>query len=78
MLEPALKLYASNLCVGTYFYDFDHISFFFQYKFPRFYLGTYFEIPKDTPFYKNPVRAEFAIGLNISSIKSGSLIFNHW
>jgi type IX secretion system PorP/SprF family membrane protein len=78
MLEPALKLYISNLCIGTYFYDFDHFSFFFQYKFPRFYLGTYFEVPKDTPFYKNPVRAEFAIGLNISSIKSGSLIFNHW
>jgi type IX secretion system PorP/SprF family membrane protein len=78
MLEPSLKLYAGNLCIGTYFYDFDNISFFFQYKFPRFYLGTYFEIPKGTAFYKNPVRAEFAIGLNISSIKTGSLLFNHW
>jgi type IX secretion system PorP/SprF family membrane protein len=78
MIKPALKLYAGNFCTGTYFNDFNKISFFFQYKYPKFYIGTYFELPRNEPFYKNPIRAEFALGLNISAIKSGSSRLNHW
>lgn len=78
MLKPALKIYAGNICIGTYFNDFNKTSFFFQYKYPKFYIGTYFELPNNSPFYKNPIRAEFALGLNISAIKSGSSRINHW
>lgn len=78
MIEPMLKVYAGNFCLGTYFYDYDRYSFFFQYMYPKFYVATYFDIPRNTPFYKNPVRAEIAIGINISAIKYGSGRFNHW
>jgi len=78
MLEPMLKVYAGNFCTGTYFNDFNKYSVFFQYKYPKFYIGTYFELPKNSPFYKNPMRAEFALGLNISAIKSGVSRINHW
>lgn len=78
MIEPMLKIYAGSFCAGTYFYDFKKYSFFLQYKYPKFYIGTYFELPKNTPFYKSPIRAELAFGLNISAIKSGFSRNNHW
>jgi type IX secretion system PorP/SprF family membrane protein len=78
MLKPGLKLYAGNICVGTYFNDFNKISFFFQYKYPKFYIGTYFELPYNSPFYKNPNRVELAFGINLSAIRYGSARVNHW
>lgn len=78
MVEPMLKVYAGNFCAGTYFNDFDKYSFFFQYKYPKFYVGTYFELTKGAPFYKSPILAEVAVGINISAIKHGSTRFNHW
>lgn len=78
MIEPALKLYAGDFCLGTYFNDFSKMSFFFQYKFPRLYLGTYFELPNNSPFFKKSLTAELALGINFSGIKSGFPRFNHW
>lgn len=78
MIKPALKLYGDKFCVGTYFNDFDNTSFFFQYKYPKFYVGTYFELTNKSPFYKTPIRAEVALGINISAIKSGPSRLNHW
>jgi type IX secretion system PorP/SprF family membrane protein len=78
MIKPGLKLYGGSFCVGTFFNDFNKVSFFFQYKYPKFYIGTYFELPNNSPFYKSPIRAEFALGLNISAIKSGFSRLNHW
>jgi type IX secretion system PorP/SprF family membrane protein len=78
MLKPELKLYAGSFCAGTYFNDFSKKSFFLQYKYPRFYIGTYFELPNNSPFYKNPIRAELAFGINLSAIKHGSSMVNHW
>jgi type IX secretion system PorP/SprF family membrane protein len=78
MLKPMLKLYIGNICIGTYFNDFNKTSFFFQYNYRRFYIGTYFELPKDSPFYKEPILTEFTLGLNISAIKSGISRRNHW
>ena len=37
--NPMLKIYMEDFCVGTYFHDFDNLTFFFQYKFPQWYLG---------------------------------------
>jgi len=78
MFKPALKFYAGNFCLGTYFNNFDKISFFFQYKYPRVYLGTYFELPYNSPFFKQPILAEFALGINLSAFKSGFPRRNHW
>lgn len=78
MLKPGLKLYGDKFCVGTFFNDFDNTSFFFQYKYPKFYIGTYFEMVNGSPFYKSPIKAEVAVGINISAIKSGPSRLNHW
>ena len=38
--NPMLKLYLEDFCFGGYLHDYDKLTFFFQYKFPRLYLGT--------------------------------------
>lgn len=78
MIQPSLKLYAGDFCVGTYFNDFSKMSFFLQFKYPGFYIGTYFALPNNSPFFKKPLTAELAIGINFSQIKSGLPGFNHW
>ena len=78
MIEPALKLYADNFCVGTYFNDFNKTSVFFQYKYKALYIGTYFEMQNGSPFYKTPLRTELILGINLSKIKSGISRHNHW
>ncbi len=70
-IEPMLKLYANNFCVGTYFNDFNKVSFFFQYRYPSFYVGTFFALPKETAYYKKSITAEIAVGLNLSRKKGG-------
>ena len=77
-IEPALKLYAGNFCLGTYFNDYSKISFFFQYRYPKFYVGTYFALPKDSPFYKQSLTSEIAFGINFSHNKSGYTKNGHW
>jgi type IX secretion system PorP/SprF family membrane protein len=77
-IEPMLKLYAANFCLGTYFNDYNKVSFFFQYKYPKFYIGTFFALPRDTPFYKKSMTAEIAFGINFSRNKSGFTEYGHW
>jgi type IX secretion system PorP/SprF family membrane protein len=78
MFKPGLKLYAGNFCTGTYFNDFDKISFMLQYKYSKLYIGTYFEMAYKEAFYNQPIRAEIAIGVNLSAVKSGFPRRNHW
>jgi hypothetical protein len=77
-IEPVLKLYAGNFCVGTYFNDYSKISFFFQYRYPKFYLGTFIAFHKDSPYYKNPLTTEIAFGINFSNNKLGYTKNGHW
>jgi type IX secretion system PorP/SprF family membrane protein len=77
-IEPALKLYAGNFCLGTYFNDYSKISFFFQYRYPTFYVGTYFALPKNSPFFKKSLTSEIAFGINFSHNKSGYTKNGHW
>jgi len=77
-IEPAIKLYAGNFCIGTFFNDYSKISFFFQYRYPKFYVGTYFALPKDSPFFKKSLTAEIALGINFSRNKSGYVKNGHW
>lgn len=78
LFKPGIKLYAGNFCIGTYFNDFNKISFFGQYKYSRTYLGAYFELPWNSPYYKKPILVEFSIGVNISAVKSGVSRSYHW
>ena len=66
MIHPGLKLYLGNFCMGSYLNDYERIPFFFQYKYPGFYIGTFFELPRNTPFYKKEITTEIVLGLNIS------------
>lgn len=77
-VEPALKLYAGDFLIGTYFNDYSSISFFFQYRYPKFYVGTFFALPKNSPFYKKSPTAEIAFGINFSRNKSGYTKSSHW
>jgi type IX secretion system PorP/SprF family membrane protein len=74
ILEPMLKLYLDNFCFGTYFSDFDKTSVFFQYKYPRISIGTFFQLPKDSPYYQKALIAEFTLGINLSKFAG----HNHW
>jgi type IX secretion system PorP/SprF family membrane protein len=78
MIKPGLKVYFGNFCLGTYFKDYSNIPFFFQYKYPRFYVGTFFELPRHTPFYKKGITAELAIGINLSGNGMGYRRNGHW
>jgi hypothetical protein len=78
ILKPGIKLYAGNFCTGTYFNDFNRISFFLHYKYNKFHVGTYIELPYKTAFYKNPMTFEFSLGVNLSAIRSGDTRRNHW
>jgi type IX secretion system PorP/SprF family membrane protein len=78
LLEPMLKIYMQNFCIGTYFNDYNKVSFLFQYKYPKFYIGSFVEIPKDSPYYKNDINIELALGINLSNIKSRKLKYYHW
>ena len=77
-IEPMLKLYAGNFCLGTYFNDFSKISFFFQYRYPKFYVGTFFALPKETAFFKKSLTAEIALGINFSRNRSGYTENGNW
>jgi type IX secretion system PorP/SprF family membrane protein len=69
-IRPILKLYFEEFCIGTYFLGDKHATFFFEYRFPKLYLGAFFELPKKTAYYKSPLLAELTIGFNFQVDKS--------
>ena len=76
--NPMLKLYLEDFCFGGYLHDYDKLTFFFQYKFPRLYLGTLVDFPRDVPFYKEDLVIEIVAGVNFGSISSSSSTKWHW
>ena len=70
--NPMLKLYMDAFCVGGYLHDYNNLTFFFQYKFPRIYLGTLVDFPKNVPFYKRDLTFEVAAGLNFGGVMKTS------
>jgi type IX secretion system PorP/SprF family membrane protein len=77
-IKPMIKIYLQDFCIGSYFHDNDKISLFFQYKYPRFYIGTYLELPKDRPYFKTELNFELAIGISFSEKKSKYNKYYHW
>jgi len=78
IIHPLLKLYLMDFCIGTYFDNSDSNSFFFQYRYPRFYLGAYFEIPKNTAYYINKPMVELTAGISLKDKKPGSMRHSRW
>jgi len=76
--NPMLKIYMEDFCLGGYLHDYDKLTFFFQYKFPRLYLGTLVDFPRNVPFYKKDLTIEIAAGINFGSISHSSSIRWHW
>jgi type IX secretion system PorP/SprF family membrane protein len=76
--NPMLKLYLEDFCFGGYLHDYNKLTFFFQYKFPRLYLGTLVDFPRDVPFYKEDLVIEIVAGVNFGSISSLSSTKWHW
>ena len=65
-VQPVIRLYLQNFCLGTYFHNTEKNAFFFEYRYPRFYLGGYFELPKESPYYPKDVIVEITAGINFS------------
>lgn len=68
--KPVLKLYMQDFCIGTYFHDKDKNAFFFQYRYPRFHLGGYFALPKESPYYPKDVIVEITAGITFAVDKA--------
>lgn len=77
-INPILKLYLGEFCFGTSFHTDSKISFFSQFRYPRFYVGAFYEIPKKTPYFKKTPVVEFTIGINIQTDKSRLSDHSHW
>jgi type IX secretion system PorP/SprF family membrane protein len=69
-INPILKLYIDNICIGSYFFSNGNTSFFFQYRYPKFYLGAFYELPRKTAYYKKAPIVELTLGFNFRSDKS--------
>ena len=77
-IDPIVKLYVDNLCLGTYLFTGGTTAFFAKFKYPRFYLGAFFELPNKTPFYRKNPTVELTLGLNLQSNKSRLSKTSHW
>jgi type IX secretion system PorP/SprF family membrane protein len=77
-INPILKLYIDNFCLGSYFLSDGNTSFFFQYRYPRFYLGAFYELPRKTAYFKKSPIVEFTLGLNFQVDKSRFSRRSHW
>ncbi len=69
-INPILKLYIDNFCLGSYFLSEGNTSFFFQYRYPKFYIGAFYELPRKTAYYKKAPIVELTLGFNFRNDKS--------
>lgn len=77
-INPIIRLYLEDFCFGTSFRADGRISFFCQFRYPRFYIGAYYELAKKTPYFKKTPLVEFTAGLNIQPDKSRISNHSHW
>ncbi len=77
-INPIIKLYLEDFCIGTSFNGDGKISFFGQFRYPRFYVGAFYEFAGNTALYKNKPTVEFNLGINIQSDKTRVTNRSHW
>jgi type IX secretion system PorP/SprF family membrane protein len=69
-INPIIKLYIDNFCIGSYFLSDGNTSFFFEYRGPRFHGGAFFELPRKTAYYRKPPIVELTLGFNFQTDRS--------
>jgi type IX secretion system PorP/SprF family membrane protein len=77
-LNPVIKLYLDNFCLGTSFHSDGKISLFSQFRYPRFYVGAFYELAKKTAYFKKNPIVEFTFGVNIQPDKSRLSKHSQW
>jgi type IX secretion system PorP/SprF family membrane protein len=77
-INPIIKLFLEDFCFGSSFGNGGKMSLFAQYRYPKFYVGAYYEIAKKTPYFKKTPIVEFTFGLNIQPYKSSLSNHSHW
>ncbi len=77
-INPILKLYLDNFCIGTSLHSGGKFSIFGQFRYPRLYIGAFYELESKTPYYKSDPVIEFTMGLNIQYDKSRLAKHSHW
>jgi type IX secretion system PorP/SprF family membrane protein len=77
-INPIVKLYLDNFCFGTSVESNNRISFFAQFRYPKFYVGAYYELANKTAYYKNKPTVEFTLGINIQHDKSRFPNHSRW
>lgn len=77
-INPIIKLYLDDFCLGTSFSGNGKITFFSQFRYPKFYIGAYYELEKKTPYFKKSPLVELTIGLNIQPDKSRLSHHSKW
>lgn len=77
-INPILKLYVGNFSLGSYFLTDGNTSFFFQYRYPGFYLGAFYELPKKTAYFKESPIVELTLGLVFQVDKSRFSRRSYW
>ena len=77
-INPIIKLYLGDYCIGSSFNSDGRISFFGQFRYPRFHVGAYYEFARKTAYYKNKPTVELNVGINIQTDKTRITNRNHW
>jgi type IX secretion system PorP/SprF family membrane protein len=77
-IYPIIKLYMEDFCLGSSFHSGGKTSFFIQYRYPKFFIGAYYELANKTAYYKNKPTVQFTMGLNIQSDRSRFSHHSHW
>ncbi len=77
-INPIIKLYLDNFCLGTSYRGSGKFSFFAEYRYPRFFVGGYYGFKSKTPYFKEKPVVEFTLGVNIQSDKLRHVRPSHW
>jgi type IX secretion system PorP/SprF family membrane protein len=77
-INPIIKLYLDNFCFGSTFNSNGKISFFSQFRYPKFFVGAYYEFAKKTAYFRKTPIVEFTLGMNIQPDKSRLSNHSHW
>jgi type IX secretion system PorP/SprF family membrane protein len=77
-INPIIKLYLEDFCVGSSYNSDRRISLFGQFRYPRFYVGAYYEFARKTAYYQNQPVVELNLGMNIQPDKTRITKHSHW
>jgi type IX secretion system PorP/SprF family membrane protein len=77
-VNPIIKLYIQDFSFGTSFYNDGKISFFAQYRYPRIWVGAFYEMAEKTAYFSKAPTVEFTLGFNFQPVKSRFYNRSHW